>query len=140
MTPEAFRRKIAQIVEERGLCSYMNSTKWNELRNAMLHEMPFPPPFIVKFLTEEQAVGAEHFECDVPYQGAWHEAFALEGIAFDGSFAVEWVKIRPRYLKPRGRLLPPELVEAEDIFVSILKKYTIPYEVQNGVYCIYGYR
>lgn len=137
---ENFRKRIANIVEARGLCSYMNSTKWNELRHAMLHEMPFPPPFLVKFLFEEAAVGTAQFEQDVPYHGDWYEAFALDGIAFDGSYAVEWVKVRPRCLKPRGRLLEPEVVSAEEQFCSILKKYAIPYEEQNGVYCIYGYR
>lgn len=74
MTPEAFRSKIAQIVQERSLC--MNSNKWNALRRAMLHEMPFPP----------------------------------------------------------------ETISAEEEFVRILKHGAMPYDVQNSVYCIYGYR
>lgn len=54
--------------------------------------------------------------------------------------AIEWMKIRPRYLKHRGKLIPPELVDASTEFEGILDKYHIPYEEQNGTYCIYGYR
>lgn len=125
------KERVRKIVQQRNLCSYMNDTKWNELRNAMMNEMPFPPPFILKFL-------------DVNYSGDWscdwYYGFAIEGHYFNGAFAVEWIKIRPRYLKYRGQLIEPEVIDAEDKFIEILKRYSIPYEVSDGVYCIYGYR
>ncbi|MBD5088161.1 MAG: hypothetical protein HDT30_05020 [Clostridiales bacterium] len=46
---EAFK-----FVKQRNLCSYMNDTKWNELRYAMLNKMPFPPPYIIKTLFESE--------------------------------------------------------------------------------------
>ena len=133
------KEKVKKIVLQRNLCSYMNSTKWNELRNAMLNEMPFPPPFSVKYLDTEYREEAE-LPHDVYYTGDWYYGLSIDGRYFDASFAIEWIKIRPRYLKHRGMLIDPETIDAEDIFVKILKKYSIPYEECNGVYCIYGYR
>lgn len=134
------KERVRKIVQQRNLCSYMNDTKWRELRNAMMNEMPFPPPYIIKFLFEDKAEGEEYFSQDVNYFCDWYYCFALEGHYFNGAFAVEWIKVRPRYLKYRGQLIKPEIIEAEDKFVEILRKYSIPYEESNGVYCIYGYR
>lgn len=134
------KERARKIIQQRNLCSYMNDTKWNELRTAMMNDMPFPPPFIIKFLFEDEAVGEKDFYGDVNYFGDWYEAFAIEGHCFNGAFAVEWIKVRPRYLKHRGQLVMPEVINAEEKFVEILKRYSIPYEEGDGVYCIYGYR
>ena len=133
------KEKVRKIIYQRNLCSYINDTKWNELRNAMMNEMPFSPPYIVKFLFEDKAEGEEFFFQDVYYSCDWYYAFAIENHYFNGAFAVEWIKVRPRYLKHRGQLIEPEIIEAENEFIEILKKYSIPYEESNGVYCIYGY-
>lgn len=58
----------------------------------------------------------------------------------NASFAVEWIKIRPRYLKRRGRLIEPEIIYAEKEFAEILAKYSIPFEEIDGAYYVYGYR
>lgn len=131
------KEKVRRIVSERGLCSCMNDTKWNELRNAMMTEMPFQPPYTVKFLFDTVT---DDFTEDVYHTMDWHYAYAIEGEAFNGAFAIEWVKIRPRYLKARGRLTGPEVISAETELEDILKKYSIPYEAEDGVYCIYGYK
>ncbi len=72
------------------------------------------------------------------YLGDWREALSFDDRVHGA--AIEWMKIRPRYLKHRGKLLPPELVDASAEFEEILDKYHIPYEEENGTYCIYGYR
>ena len=134
------RETVRRIVEERELCSCMNSTKWNELRTAMMQEMPFQPPYIVKFLMDDTCYAEPGFREDVCHTGNWYDAFAIEGEGFHAELAVEWVKVRPRYLKRRGALLPPEVISAEAEFVAILQTYNIPYEESGGVYCIFGYR
>ena len=53
--PDQLKEKVQRIVSERGLYSCMNDTKWDKLRDAMRHEMPFQPPYIVKFLFDETA-------------------------------------------------------------------------------------
>jgi len=135
---EKARERAYEIIQQRGLCGCMNNTKWNELRTAMLNEMPFPPRYVVKYLFEDEAAVAAQAQLigkDAPYMGDWDEGFDP-----DGFFAIEWVMVRPRYLKHRGRLVPPKVVDAGEKFVEILKRYSINYEESDGAYRIYGYR
>ena len=134
------KRKAKNIIQERNLCSYMNDTKWNELRNAMINEMPFPPPFTVKYLFETEFDEEDDLQKDVYYLGDWEYGLSDDGKNFECTFLVEWIKIRPRYLKRRGALIESEIIDAEKIFVELLEKYNIPYEKSKGVFCIYGYR
>ena len=45
---------LLKYINENQLVSYMNNTKWNEFRNAMINEMPFEPPYIYKLVDEEE--------------------------------------------------------------------------------------
>ena len=138
--PSGLKEKVKRIVEQRRLCSCMNDTKWNELRSAMMNEMPFQPPYIVKFLFDEQCFGEAEFQNGSYHTADWYYALSIEGLLFDAAFAVEWIKVRPSYLKNAGRLIKPQVISAENEFIAILKKYNIPFEEKDGVYCIYGYR
>jgi hypothetical protein len=42
------KNKAKKYIEKEQLISFMNNTKWEEFRKAMLEEMPFPPPYILK--------------------------------------------------------------------------------------------
>ena len=114
----------------------MNATKWNELRSAMMQEMPFRPPYSVKFLTDDHA--EELTENSRPMD--WHYAYSIDGVGFDCSYAIEWLKILPRYTRAKGALLPPEIISGEEELEAVLKKYNIPYEERDGIYCVYGYK
>lgn len=128
---------VSKIVENRNLCSYMNNTKWNELIYAVRTQMPFPPPYDMKFLTEETHINTGIHNNDSFYWGDWTgENFPAQ----DFYCNIEWMKIRPRYLKHQGRLIPPLMIDATSEFEEILAKYQIPYEKENGLYTIYGYR
>lgn len=102
----------------------------------MLNEMPFPLPYIVKWVYKD--CEEKDFDEDVYYWGAWKEALSFNDRVH--GIAIEWMKICQRYLKHRGKLIPPELVDASTEFEGILDKYHIPFEEHNGTYCIYGYR
>lgn len=69
------KEKALLIIENRNLCSYMNDTKWGELRHAMLREMPFPPPYIMKTIFEDKCPQEECFQKDVAFAGDWNEGF-----------------------------------------------------------------
>lgn len=116
----------------------MNDTKWNELRDAMLNEMPFQPAFTVKFIFDRNEPDLSGIISDV--SGDWYYGLSIDRECFNAFFAIEWVKIRPWYMKKRGALISDEKVDASRELESLLKKYNIPYETENGVYCIYGYR
>ena len=138
--PGDLKEKVKKIIEQRKLCSYMNDTKWNELRNAMMNEMPFQTPYIVKFLFDEKCYEESEFRNDLFHTADWYYSLSIEGQLFNASFAIEWIKVRPGYLKKTGKLTEPQVISAETEFVAILKKYNIPFEEDNGIYCIYGYR
>ena len=133
------KKQAFNIVQQRNLCGYMNDTKWNELICAMLNDMPFPPPYIIKTLFESECKAEAKFQKDAYYMGDWYEGFTY-GEYFNGGFAIEWIKVRPRILKHRGKLIDPELIDESAEFEAVLKKYNIPYEKQNDIYCIYGYK
>ncbi len=131
------KEKILRIVNERNLCSYMNNTKWNELITAVKNEMSFPPPFDIKYLTQEEVTQSEFENKDVDYWGDWEgENFPTQEYYIN----IEWIKIRPRYLKYRGKLIAPELVDESKKIKEILERYNISFEEKDGFYCIYGYR
>ncbi|QPK94154.1 hypothetical protein HCQ94_00055 [Actinomyces sp. zg-332] len=131
------REKVLAIISERNLCSYMNNTKWNELSQAMLEEMPFPPPYVVKYLFEDEN-SVPKLEDDDSNFGTWYRC---DCCCFpNGTISIEWIKIRPRYLKHIGTLVESELVDASKKLQEILNKYNINYEVENNTYCIYGYK
>lgn len=46
--------------------------------------------------------------------------------------------LKEKVLK-QGRLIADEIIDETEEFISILKKYNIPYEEDNGCFIIYGY-
>ena len=136
---QSLKEKAFKIVSTRNLCSYMNDTKWNELRWDVLNLLPFPPPYKMKTLFDDYCDEVMNFQEDVWYHGDWYEGLTYEN-HFNGYFAIEWIKVRPRYLKHRGQLIAPEMIDESKEFEQILKHHSIPFEMKNGAYCIYGYK
>lgn len=74
------KEKVRKIVQQRNLCSYMNNTKWNELRTAMMTERPFSQPYLLKFVFEDEDAGNKGGYTDVYYLGDWYSIFAIDGV------------------------------------------------------------
>lgn len=125
------KARVMKAVTERNLVSIMNDTKWRELQDAVINTLLFPPPYQGKYLLDDRLY-PEEFETDVSYWGDW-----IEGIA--PFYTVEWIRVRPRYLKYRGRLVSPEVIDITDDFAKLLKELSIPYRQENETYTIYGY-
>jgi hypothetical protein len=125
------KKKVISLVEQKNMASNMNNTKWKELRQSV-RILPFPPPYEVKFITD--TVEPESFDKDVWYIGNWDDELLFP------LFNIEWIKVRPRYIKDRGRLIDGEVIDETDMFIDILKRYSIPYEEENGTFIIYGYK
>ena len=137
---EKYKKKINNIVQQKGLCSMMNNTKWKELKKG-ISELPFLPPFVIKSVDEEETF-YHQFKEDVYYTGDWGmylDNYLGGDIYATPFYAVEWIKIRPRLLKHQVRLIESKVIDETDEFLAILKKYNIPFEEQNGAYIIYGY-
>lgn len=140
---EKRKKQIRKIIEQRGLCSMMNATKWRELKK-VVGELPFQPPFVVKKVDEEES-SYHDFNQDVWFGGDWGlylDNYLGGDISATPYYAVEWVKVRPRILQPPGRLAPVKVIDNDEteLFVEGLKKYNIPYEQVDGTIIIYGYR
>ena len=143
------KEKILRIVAEKGLYSIMNNTKWNELKNGVL-ELQLYPPYVMKCVDEEET-HCHQFDKDPKYEekevwhaGTWGDGYkgCLDWDCFATPFyAIEWIKVRPRYIKHQ-RCLMPEVI-AQDMtedFLTILTKHNIPFEEEDGAFIIYGYR
>lgn len=138
---EKYKQKLLTLIEQRGLCSVMNDTKWRELKQGVA-ELPFPPPYVLKSIDEEES-SYHQFDEDVRYLGSW--GFDLSGYLGEDIYAtpfyeIEWIKVRPRVKKHRGRLIADSIVDETKAFRAILEQYNIPYEEENGAFLIRGYQ
>ena len=125
--------KIRLIVEERGLYSLMNNTKWKELISAIKEKIP-NIPIKYKTLFEEEAptnfgtmAGDEYFE-------------------YLNMVSIEWFKIscEIKEIKNRGRLIEDKVNiygKKAEIY-EILEKFNIPYEYDEieNAFVVYGYK
>ena len=125
--------KIRLIVEERGLYSLMNNTKWKELITAIKEKIS-DIPIKYKTLFEEEAptyywtmAGDEYFE-------------------YLNMVSIEWFRIscEIKEIKHRGRLIEDKLIiyDKKAEIYEILKNFTIPYEYDEieHAFVIYGYK
>jgi hypothetical protein len=125
------KKKVIRIIDEKQMYSVMNDTKWRELQSAVLESLPFPPPFQIKDVLGKEPFPKD-FEEDVWYLGDW-----IEGL--NPFYSIEWIRVRPRYLKNIGKLLPQTRIDITEEFKSILLKCSIPFKEDKDTIYIYGY-
>ncbi len=97
-----YKTQINHIVIERQLSSIMNNTKWIELVES-IKKLPFLPPYEIKCILDQEV--PKLIDEDVNYLGNWDDEIIKP------FYAIEWLAIRPRYLKHRGRLINDELID-----------------------------
>lgn len=131
VSEQDFKKRVNRVVVQKQLCSIMNETKWGSLQKGVINSLPFAPPYQVKYVLDD-AHYPENFDNDVWYLGDW-----IEGLS--PFYSIEWIRVRPRYLKHKGNLLPPEMIDISNEFVSILEELKIPYKEENNTFFIYGY-
>lgn len=117
------------IIAQRGLYSAMSNARWRRFIE-LVATLPFPPPYTMKLLTDS---GADIIDEDVTYWGDYT-------VLAQGFRDIEWVCVRPSYLKPRGRLIAPERFDCTPQFRNALSSARIPFEESNGSFLIFGYR
>lgn len=132
----SLKKEVSEIVSMKQLTQRMNDTKWLELQSA-IDELPFPPPYIVKCVTDKDDSSIGKLD-DVPdYLGDWSNYYE-DGLP--PFFNIEWIKICPRYGKHKGHLVDKEILDETSQIAEILDKYFIPYERENNMFIIYGYK
>ncbi len=135
------KEKVLSIIQEKGYYSLMNSTKWQALK-AGVSKLPFQPPYVIKGI-DELETEYHKFDKDVFYTSDWGlylDNYLGGDMYATPFFVVEWIKVRPRILKSQGRLIPNKVIDITEKFISILKECNIPFEEDNGVFIIYGYK
>ena len=126
------KQQVNIEVARRGLVSVMNDTKWVELQGAIRRELSFGPPYQLKVVLNPSPE-PEYFENDVHYRGDWSDE------CLSPFYAIEWVRVRPRFLRHRGRLISPEVQSVELEFLEIVRRYHIPHRHDVDTVWIYGY-
>ncbi len=137
---QKLKKKVYRIVEEKGLYSVMNNTKWRELK-AGVSELPFEPPFVIKDVDVEES-DYHKFDKDSYYPGAWGlylDNYLGGDMYATPFFEVEWIKVRPRMLERQGELMDDKVIDETEEFLEVLRRYNIPFEEKDGVFTIYGY-
>jgi hypothetical protein len=128
---EDYKIKVQQAINERQLSSVMNNTKWRRLQSAVKEKFPITPSFQVKFLLDDFAI-PEDFGEENWYSGDWDEGL-------DPFFAVEWIRVSPKFTSSKGLLLEPEVKDYTEEFIQLLRKLKIPFVKENSTIRIYGY-
>lgn len=127
-----FRAKVRAVIERRGLASFMNDARWRALIAAVYVDLPFPPAFQLQPVLGER----EPLTDPEALAGGWGGWSELD----DAAWAVEWLRVVPRYRKPRGRLVADEVIDCADAFRGLLERLHIPYRTDAaGTFWIYGY-
>ena len=118
-------------MDRRGLAAFMNDTRWTALVKTVNDELAFPPPVQLQDIrAPRQALWASD---DIDHWGDW-SAESLEPV-----LAIEWIRVIPRYLKRRGMLIDPEIIDCTDQFRDLVKRLRLPWrEDERGIW-IYGY-
>ncbi len=125
--------KIASIVNQRGLVSYMNNTKWRELLSALKEELP-DIDLQYKTLFEEES------------PDVYWSFFGDEYLEIMNPAQIEWFRIKCviTEVKHIGMLVPPKVktYDKKDEILKILKRYSIPYEYdeKESAFLVYGYK
>lgn len=138
---DELKERVFAIVQKKQLVSVMNDTKWLKLQHAV-NALPFPPPNICQCVTYddeeiEEINVASIFSNAVQWLGDWTN-FYEEGLPV--LFNIEWIKVRPQSAIFRGCLVEPDVLDETDAFRDILNNLNIPYEEENNVFTIYGYK
>ncbi|MDO4230211.1 MAG: hypothetical protein Q4C98_10375 [Capnocytophaga sp.] len=131
-----YRQKVLEYIQKEQLVSFMNKTKWEELRSAM-YAMEISPSYRIKYLfsaDNEQDIEKIINE-NISYGvGVWGEE------QFYNYFDIEWVKIEKLREEPQGRLIAPQILDYSQEIRAVLEKFHIPYEEHERFFTIYGYK
>ncbi|WLD14802.1 hypothetical protein SH412_004996 [Planctellipticum variicoloris] len=110
----------------------MNDTKWHELQSAVQNDLPFSPPYQIKAVLNHRPE-PKHFDSDVEYFGDWSDE------CLTPFYVIEWIRIRPRFLRGRGRLVAPEVHSVDSEFLAILHRFDIPHRCDEVSIWVFGY-
>jgi hypothetical protein len=118
---------LEKYIAENQLSSCMNNTKWKELISEITLRDDFNPPVNIKYVFDSENNGL--------FSPVWWEE-----VERDGFNLIEWLEINPIKSTHIGRLVKPKTEDFSEFIENGLKKHSIPFELNDGIYKVYGYR
>jgi len=120
-------------VERRGLASFMNATKWAELKRAVMIELPFVPAAQRQDVLKPPERLAGVHDC---WQGHHWDHETIQPF-----YSIEWLRLIPRYYEFTGALTPYRVAgDCTDQLRAILERLNIPFrEDRERTFWLYGY-
>ena len=121
------QKEILQLIQKMQLTSCMNNTRWRELVAVITFREDFDPPVRIKYLLEEKPSSG--------FSTVWWDE--VQQIGFE---VIEWIQIQPWREEHRGRLIKPQVIDYSEFIKHALERQNIPYELEAGIYTVYGYK
>ena len=118
---------LQKYIVEHQLSSWMNNTKWKELVSEITSRDDFDPSVNIKTLFDS--------ENNRLFSPVWWEE-----VERDGFEIIEWLEINPKKTEHIGRLVEPKTEDFTEFIENGLKKHSIPYEINDGIFKVYGYK
>lgn len=116
-----------KYIADNQLSSFMNNTKWKELVRMLKSNPDYDPEVKIKYLFENEPSMGFSTIC-------WKE------VERDGFELIQWIKINPTKEVFIGRLVSPDQTDYSDLIEKGLTRINIPYEFDEGIFTIYGYK
>jgi len=115
---------LLKIINDRQLVSVMNETKWREMCGEFeaIHDLGVHVRY--KNITSDQLYGFSSVRWDQLFREA---------------VSIEWIDFNPIKKEHRGRLISDKETDISGVILSIFKKHSIPYSIENGCYRVWGY-
>lgn len=108
----------------------LTTSDWERLRTLMHQALPFPPPF------QRKDIGSSEPEPPTFDEDVWYHGDCGEGL--DPLGTIEWIRIRPRYLRVKGQLVPPEVIDCEAELTALLARERFDFVTEPGCIMLYG--
>lgn len=131
-----YKERVFKIVEEKGLGSYMNDSKWLKLQKEIT-KLDFTPAYLEKLVTDNEFRYANVDTENISFSGNW-APYYMEGMPL--FFDIEYLIIVPRRKKHVGKLVNDKTVDISKELKDILIKNNIPFETDNNNFVVYGYK
>jgi len=120
-------KRLSDILIKNNYSPRLNTTKWREIVSLLTTIPNYNPNVNIKLLTDESNNGL--------FSPVWWSEIELQ-VGFE---YIEWLKINPIKKTYIGRLVEDKKEDFSEIIKKGLDKYTIPYEMENEIFVIYGY-
>lgn len=133
--PPEIKARLQAELQRRGLASFVNQTRWRELRTAVETALPFIPAWEAQHLLSPPQSVRRGLTAVAGGHGWSHEEMPPFPL-------VEWVRMIPRnHAAVGGPLRPMQVVEdCSDDLRAVLVRLSIPFlEDEEGAFWVYGY-